>query len=64
NGISTVAPNIATACCTPGSACLGQIKEHLVGGKALVVGTGFCILCGLNKRRILRYLIRWSVRKR
>ncbi len=28
------------------------------------VGAGFCILCGLNKRRILRYLIRWPVRER
>lgn len=28
------------------------------------VGTRFGILCGLNKRRILRYLIRWPVRER
>ena len=43
---------------------------HNLGGTGLsgitdnAVGTGFGILCGLNKRRILRYLIRWPVRER
>ena len=43
---------------------------HNLGGTGLsgiadnAVGTGFCILCGLNKRCILRYLIRWPVRER